>query len=159
MPDMLVRLYALPPPEPEVARLHALGITCRRPEAYEASAVLAFVRQHFPAWVDETRVALARSPATCYIAAREGRPLGFACYHATRPNFFGPTGVAETERGRGIGRALLLLSLHAMAAEGYAYAITGSVGPAAFYERTVGAILIPGSDPGIYRDRLTPPGS
>jgi hypothetical protein len=44
-----------------------------------------------------------------------------------------------------------------MAAEGYAYAIIGGVGPAAFYERAVGAIPIPGSEPGIYRGRLRPP--
>lgn len=37
---------------------------------------------------------------------------------------------------------------------GYAYAIIGGVGPAAFYEKTVGAILIPDSAPGVYRDFL-----
>ncbi|QFG03443.1 GNAT family N-acetyltransferase [Tepidiforma bonchosmolovskayae] len=157
MTDMLVRLYDLPPVEPALARLAAAGIVCRRPEAYERSAVLGFVRAHFPGWVDETQVALARTPATCFIAQRGGDVLGFACFHATRPNFFGPTGVAEAERGRGIGAALLLLALHAMAAEGYAYAIIGSVGPAAFYERTVGAVPIPGSHPGIYRNRLDRP--
>ncbi len=157
MTDMLVRLYALPPVEPHLQQLAALGIACRRPEAYERSAVLAFVRASFPRWEDELTVTLSRSPATCYVAARAGTVLGFACYHATRPNFFGPTGVDEAERGRGIGTALLLLSLHAMAAEGYAYAIIGSVGPADFYARAVGAIPIPGSDPGIYADRLPPP--
>lgn len=157
MTDMLVRLYHLPPVEPLLERLAAAGITCRRPEAYERSAVLAFVGREFPAWVDEVTVALSQSPATCYIAAREAVPIGFATYHATRPNFFGPAGVQERERGRGIGAALLLLALHAMAAEGYAYAIIGSVGPAAFYERTVGAIPIPGSDPGIFGSRLQSP--
>ncbi|WP_322795552.1 GNAT family N-acetyltransferase [Tepidiforma sp.] len=157
MTDMLVRLYDLPPVEPLLERLAAAGITCRRPEAFERSAVLAFVAREFPGWVDEVTVALSRSPATCFVAAREGRPVGFAAYHATRPDFFGPTGVEEGERGRGIGAALLLLALHAMAAEGYAYAIIGSVGPAAFYERTVGAVPIPGSDPGIFRSRLQSP--
>lgn len=157
MTDMLVRLYDLPPAGPVLERLAPAGIVCRRPEAYERSAVLAFVRAHFPGWVDETEVALARSPATCFVAQRGAELLGFACFHATRPNFFGPTGVAEVDRGRGIGTALLLLALHAMAAEGYAYAVIGSVGPAAFYERTVGAFAIPGSDPGIYRNRLERP--
>jgi predicted N-acetyltransferase YhbS len=158
MTDMLVRLYDLPPVAPELEQLAAGGVVCRPAEAFERSAVLAFVRTHFPHWVDEVTISLARAPATCLIAAREARPIGFACYHTTRPNFFGPTGVAESERGLGIGRALLLLSLHAMAAEGYAYAIIGGVGPAAFYERAVGAITIPGSEPGIYRGRLRPPG-
>jgi len=34
---------------------------------------------------------------------------------------------------------------------GYAYAIIGGVGPASFYEKAVGAKLIEGSDPGIYK--------
>ena len=38
--------------------------------------------------------------------------------------------------------------------DGYAYAIIGGVGPAAFYASAVGAIPIEGSSPGIYRDPL-----
>ena len=79
---------------------------------------------------------------------------GFACYDATYRNFFGPTGVATDARGRGIGAALLLSCLHAMAGLGYGYAIIGGVGPAAFYEKAVGAVMIEGSKPGIYRDFL-----
>jgi len=49
---------------------------------------------------------------------------------------------------------LLLRSLRAMRDEGYVYAIIGGVGPAEFYEKCVGATLIEGSTPGIYRDLL-----
>jgi hypothetical protein len=38
-----------------------------------------------------------------------------------------------------------------MKSQGYAYAIIGGVGPATFYEKAVGAKLIEGSDPGIYK--------
>lgn len=72
--------------------------------------------------------------------------MGFACYDATAPNFFGPTGVDEAARGRGIGYGLLLSVLYAQKAQGYAYAIIGGVGPAEFYEKTVGAVIIPGSE-------------
>ena len=37
---------------------------------------------------------------------------------------------------------------------GYVYAIIGSAGPIDFYERVVGAIVIPDSEPGIYVDLL-----
>lgn len=154
MPDMLVKLYDLPASGLEVAGLRERGVICRRAEAYERSAVLAFARAHFPAWCDEVLAAFVHVPPAVYIAAREGAVLGFACYNATRPDYFGPTGVVEAERGRGIGRALLLQCLEALAGEGYAYAIIGGVGPVAFYEKAVGATVIPGSDPGIYRDRL-----
>ena len=53
---------------------------------------------------------------------------------------FGPTRVLDEEQGGGIGRALLLRSLAAMRAEGYAYAVIGGVGPQEFYKVCVGAM-------------------
>jgi len=65
--------------------------------------------------------------------------VGFACYEATCRNFFGPELVHPERRQRGIGRALLLSALHAMRAEGYAYAIIGWASSVDFYRRAVGA--------------------
>jgi predicted N-acetyltransferase YhbS len=81
--------------------------------------------------------------------------LGFACYDVASKGMFGPIGVREDYWRRGIGKALLLTCLHAMAMEGYAYAVIGSAGPAEFYAKTVGATVIAGSEPGISRGRLT----
>ena len=39
-------------------------------------------------------------------------------------------------------------------ADGFAYAIIGGVGPAAFYAKAVGAVDIAGSTPGIYGGML-----
>jgi hypothetical protein len=44
--------------------------------------------------------------------------------------------------------------LEAMKQQGYGYAIIGGVGPAEFYAKTVGAIPIEGSEPGVYRGLL-----
>ncbi len=151
---MLVRLYDLPPLTPELERLRTDGVTCRRAESFERSAVLAFVQAHFPSWADETSVAFSHTPIGVFIAVEAGVVAGFACIEAARPNFFGPTGVEERERGRGIGKALLLMSLYSMRERGYAYAIIGGVGPAGFYERCAGATMIEGSDPGIYGGRV-----
>jgi len=38
---------------------------------------------------------------------------------------------------------------------GYAYAIIGGAGPVDFYVKTLGAIPIPGSSPGIYPKKLS----
>ena len=38
--------------------------------------------------------------------------------------------------------------------QGYGYAIIGGAGPIGFYEKSVGAIAIPGSSPGIYKGML-----
>lgn len=155
---MLVKLYELPPAAPEVASLGAKGIVCRRAESFERSAVLQFVKAHFAKWGDELLAGFAHVPPTVFVAERTGALLGFACYNATRPDYFGPTGVLEGERGQGIGRVLLLQSLEALSAEGYAYAIIGGVGPADFYAKTVGATIIEGSEPGIYAGTLRPGG-
>jgi predicted N-acetyltransferase YhbS len=66
-------------------------------------------------------------------------------------NFFGPEGVVADERGRGTGRALLLAALHAQRDQGYGYAIIGGVGPAEYYRKTVNAVDIPDSTPGIWK--------
>ena len=45
------------------------------------------------------------------IACREDQIIGFAATHATNSNWFGPMGVRHSERGKGIGRQLLLKSV------------------------------------------------
>ena len=57
-------------------------------------------------------------------------------------------------RNKGVGKALLFACLEDMRAQGFAYAIIGGVGPAEFYAKTVGAVAIEGSAPGIYRGLL-----
>ena len=97
-------------------------------------------------------MAFANKPVSCFIATHEDKIVGFAAYECTRRNFFGPTGVAEEYRGRGIGTALLLACLYAMQDMGYVYAIIGGAGPVDFYKRVVGAIVIPFDEGmGIYR--------
>jgi len=157
MPDMLVNLLRLPPVEPALEEVRERGLLVRRARPWELSQVREFVSENFSqAWADEIAVGLVRQPVTVFVALREGRLVGFAAYECTRKDFFGPTGVVQPERGRGLGRALLLAALGGLRELGYAYAVVGGVGPAEFYERTVGARLIPDSSPGIYADPLRP---
>jgi hypothetical protein len=151
MTDMLVRLYALPDPAAALARATRAGVTIRRPKARERDRIVDWVRTMFsPGWAAECAVAFSMQPPACFVAMRGATPLGFACHDCTRRNFFGPAGVHEDERGRGIGAALTLATLAAMRDGGYAYAIIGGVGPAAFYAKIAGAVVIEGSTPGIY---------
>jgi GNAT superfamily N-acetyltransferase len=154
MHDMLVRLYALPSLDEAVAACAARRVTIRRVLAPEKYAVLEWVRAHFASSAAEAETAFGQIPATCFIAVRDDAVLGFACYDVTCRNFFGPEGVAVEERGQGTGRALLLAALHAQRAQGYAYAIIGGVGPAEFYAKSVGAVAIAVSTPGIYAGML-----
>lgn len=149
MSDMLVPLYYLP------KESESTDFTIRRALAPEKSIVLDWVKTHFnQGWADECDVAFSQSPVTCYIAVRDKELLGFACYDATLKNFFGPTGVKKEARGLGAGKALLLRSFHSMKEAGYGYGIIGGVGPASFYEKALGATLIPNSTPGMYKGML-----
>lgn len=155
---MLVKLYALPALGPILAEQAEAGITIRPARSFEVSRVADFVRGTFTqGWADEISVGYARQPVSVLIATEAGQVKGFAAYDCTARGFFGPTGVEPSLRGRGVGTALLVATLHAMREAGYGYAIIGGVGPAEFYARTVGATLIPDSTPGIYTDMLAKP--
>ncbi|MBD7970222.1 GNAT family N-acetyltransferase [Paenibacillus gallinarum] len=156
MPDMLVKLYDLPEVESLRSYGQRTGVTIRRAIAPEKHVVADWVGKHFgKGWVSEAEVAFSRSPITCLVAVENGKMLGFACYDATVKGFFGPTGVDEKERGRGIGKMLLLYALDYMKQEGYGYAIIGGAGPTQFYAKTTGATVIEGSVPGMYKGMLS----
>ncbi|MEE4111521.1 MAG: GNAT family N-acetyltransferase [Desulfobacteraceae bacterium] len=155
MTDLLVKLYDLPDPGPELAALAETGIVVRRAMASEKQRVVHWTQHRFgDGWAAECDVAFARQPIACMIAVAGDRLAGFACHDSTCRNFFGPIGIDPDFRRRGVGRHLLLASLYAMAVAGYAYAIIGGAGPIAFFENCVGAVPIAGSTPGIYRPTI-----
>jgi GNAT superfamily N-acetyltransferase len=154
VPDLLVKLYELP--EAGADRPLPAGVMVRRALAPERAQVLEWVGRSFNEWwASECAVAFSGQPLTTWIAVRDRAVIGFACADATAKGFFGPTGVAEAERGKGIGAALLLAALRGMREAGYGYAIIGDVDAAmGFYARHCGATEIPASSPGIYRHIL-----
>jgi hypothetical protein len=129
MPDMLVKLYEIPPLHPTIERLAPEGVVVRRALTPDRPRVLAWVDAHFAFWKQEVEACFGRVPVSCFLAVRGQELIGFACYDSICPNFFGPTAVLEAERGKHVGRALLLAALHA---------------------KNVGAVMIEGSQPGIY---------
>ena len=149
MPDLLVNLLKLPAFE------GTTDFVVRRAQPFELTPVRGFVATNFSvSWADEISVGFARQPITVYIATMERELVGFSAYECTRRGFFGPTGVVQSAQGKGIGKALLLASLWGLRELGYVYAIIGAAGPVRFYQQTVGAIIIPDSEPGIYTDAL-----
>ena len=157
MPDMLVKLYELPESREGYSALAEKGIKIIRPMTPNKTKVVEWVREHFhDGWADEISAAFTRHPVGCFIAYDEQNKkiLGLGGYDCTYKNYFGPTGVDEQERGRGIGKAILLRCMEAMRDEGYAYAIIGSAGPVHYYEKCLGATVIEGSVPGIYKDLI-----
>ena len=150
MPDLLVNLLKLPAVENELREF-----LVRRAQPFEISAVRSFVAEHFSAnWADEISVGFARQPISVFVATINRELIGFAAYECTRRGFFGPMGVVEHAHGKGIGKALLLAAMWGLREMGYVYAIVGAAGPVHFYQKSVGAIVIPDSEPGIYTDLL-----
>jgi GNAT superfamily N-acetyltransferase len=151
MADLLVNLLKLPTFD-DIAEQRFL---VRRAQPFELTPVRRFVETNFSrSWADEISVGFARQPVSVFVATIERELVGFAGYECTRRGFFGPTGVIPAAQGKGIGKALLLASLTALREMGYVYAIIGAAGPVDFYQKTVGAIAIPDSEPGIYTDLL-----
>lgn len=152
--DCLVNLYS--------QRMTALAERVENVEAVirvalapELHFVQSWVRENFSEyWVSEVTVAMAHQPPGCLVAVVDGQLVGFACYDATARGFFGPTGVAESQRGNKIGLALFYHTLAAMKAHGYAYAIIGSAGPVEFYVKAMGAIPIEADKEDIYQGLL-----
>ncbi len=155
--DMLVKLYDLPSKIEGIERLENKGIFIRRPLALDKSRVLKYIADNFyENWVNECDVAFSKDPISCFIATKADKIVGFSAYNVTYRDFFGPTGVSEEYRGLGIGKVLLLKALLAMREEGYGYAIIGWVDRAKeFYEKAVGAIPIPDSFPGVYKNMIS----
>jgi GNAT superfamily N-acetyltransferase len=156
MTDMLVNLLKLDSPQPLIDRLRATHqIIVRRANDWEVSRVREFAGKWAITWADEATVAFSRQPVSAFIAIHGGEVAGFCCYECTRRNYLGPMGVAESVRGKGVGKALLLASLLSMREGlGYAYAIIGGVGPVEFYAKACGAVVIEGSDRGVSVDML-----
>lgn len=155
MTDLLVKLYDLPNQGTQLKALSEKGIFVQQAMASEKGVVVGWVQNLFgDGWAAECDVAFARHPIACTIAIVDSRLAGFACHDTTCLNFFGPIGIDPVLRQKGIGRALLLATLGAMAHAGYAYAIIGGAGPISFFEKCVGAFPIPGSTPGIYRKTI-----
>lgn len=143
MPDLLVKLYDLPSHRPALPD----GVCIRPVEAAELSIARDWIEKSFSrGWADEFERGAHASPVGSLIAVSRQKIIGFVCYDVTTLGLFGPTGTDKAHRGKNIGKALLFAALDAMKAKGHAYAVIGWAGPVEFYENTVKATVIKGSE-------------
>lgn len=154
MADMLVKLYNIPNSYDIEKKLLEYGIRIKKALSPDRSKIISFSKTCAKEdYSDEVNATFSNNPITCYIATKEKKIIGFACYEATARNFFGPMAVLESERKKGIGKALLLKSLESMRELGYAYAIIGWPAKSAigFYKKCTGAIMIDEKSSGVYK--------
>jgi mycothiol synthase len=126
----------------ETARTQNL-IVDKLPEAVprdvdrDGERVLDFVERQFgPIWRFE-----ASHGASIFVVEEGGQIAGFSTHEANNRGlgFFGPTGVAENFRGRGLGRRLLLASLADLRRLGYHRAVIPWTDAIEFYRKSCGA--------------------
>ena len=127
----------------------ALHAAAMPPEARAAAVlpqsrdrVLDFIEREFGAiWRFEAAKAFDADPPTIFIEEVDGEIAGFAAHDVNNRGlgFFGPTGVKESMRGRGIGCRLLLASLADLRRLGYQRAVIPWTDALAFYAKCCGA--------------------
>jgi predicted N-acetyltransferase YhbS len=156
MPDMLAKLYWEPRESTWANDIWNADVKIHRPDIGQKPAVLNWILQNFSqGWMTQAEACFRNSPLTIFIAVHDRREIvGFACYDSVRRNFFGPMGVADEWRGKGVGACLLLHCFSAMREAGYEYTIIHAVGPVMFYAKACGAEVIPDSEAAQYRKEI-----
>ena len=100
-------------------------------------AVLHFIEQNFgPIWRFE-----ASRGAALFSVEHDGQIAGFSTHEANNRGLgtFGPAGVREALRGRGLGRKLLVASLADLSRLGYHRAVIPWTDAIEFYRKSCGA--------------------
>jgi predicted N-acetyltransferase YhbS len=157
--DMLVRLYDLPEQNDLLMTLKAQGIEIRRALMPEKHRIVHWTREQFsPGWASEVESGFHGHPIRTFIATKNNQIIGVSVYDAVSLGVAAPLGVDKGFQGKGVGRALLLETLHHMQHQGYAYAVIGWVAPEThgFYQKIAKAQVIEGSAPhdGMYQGLL-----
>jgi len=119
----------------------------RKVNKKEINKLVHFIGYNFSNdWSQTIREAFSLNEPPVYVAFDDsGDIVGFAAYdiYKNKKCYFGPMGVALSNRVKGIGYSLLHHCLKDMRDIGYEYAIIGQAGPIEFYEKACNAVVIP----------------
>ena len=107
-----------------------------------------FVRQNFPnnTWAAEVKISFKLQPPSTFIARdAKNEIVGWATHSLYFPGSFGPTGVDESLRGKGIGTELFLSCLWDIKQNGLntCEIMWVDVNVAKFYSKVIGAYISP----------------
>lgn len=157
--DMLIRLYELPHHTPLLEEQKQKGIRIRRALSPERHLILKWISETFSqGWASEVETVFNGHPISCWIATKDNQIIGFAVYDATKRGVAGPIGIDPNYRGKRLGQALLIATLHDMLHQGYDYTVIGWVGAEnrGFFQKACNAEPIAESKPseGMYKGLL-----
>ncbi len=125
----------------EEAKLREQGFEIRRAIMGDKDYVLAFLQEHWAAWIPEVERTLLNYPISLHLAWHSHQVVAFSAYDGNNLNtgWFGPMGTAPRERGSGLGGILLKRCLADIKAQGHRLAIIPWIGPYRFYAQHCGA--------------------
>ncbi|MBY8979781.1 MAG: GNAT family N-acetyltransferase [Candidatus Lokiarchaeota archaeon] len=124
------------------------GYKYERVQPEDFDKIYDFVKQQFPnnTWAAEVKFSLHFNPPTTFIAKNaHNNIVGWATHSQFFPGSFGPTGVKESLRGKGIGTILFLWCLWDIKQKGLEKSeIMWVVGDTIkFYSKVIGAYISP----------------
>ena len=124
------------------------GYKYERVQPKDFEEAFNFVKQHFSdgTWPEEVQFSFKFTPPTTFIAKdAKNAIVGWSTHSLFFPGSFGPTGVLESLRGKGIGNELLLWSLWDIKQNGLETCeimwVTGDT--VKFYSKAIGAYISP----------------
>ncbi len=101
-------------------KLRQEGISFRKASLKEKEALVQWVREKFsPFWAYEVSLGFSNESTGVWLAKYEGRVVAFSGYSLLEPNWFGPIGVEEEMRGKGIGTVLLYKAINSLRLSGH----------------------------------------
>ena len=117
------------------------GIVVRRASFTDQARIISWIRSGYErAWAIETEFAFKKDIPSVVIAEERatGEILGFATFDGVARGRFGPTGVGEANRKRGIGAVLLFEAFRSMKDEGIPRAVVHWTDLLFFYSQVPG---------------------
>ena len=88
--DMLVKLYEVQDCPELIEKLKNEGVLIKKAMTPDLTKITSWVKETFgQGWADECTAAILTDG--CWIAVKDKKVIGFACYDATMKDFFGNT--------------------------------------------------------------------
>jgi len=96
------------------------GFLFRKARSQEKRELVGWIRDTFsPFWAYEVSCCFGEDSTSVWLAEHEGAIVGFAAYSSLEPDWFGPIGVDQKVRRKGIGTVLLYKAINSLRLNGH----------------------------------------
>ncbi len=119
------------------------GFLFRKARLQEKKELVSWVRDTFsPFWAYEVSCGFSEDSTSIWLAEHKGEVVGFSAYSVLEPDWFGPIGVDERVRGKGIGTVLLYKAISSLRLDGHRFVTIPWTELLFFYSQLPGIVSI-----------------